>query len=204
MVRLAAFLIVFCLAAVPARAQTPWLLVLEVVGQLGTAVGNLADGIGKAVDAGLEIHDEARLRSLRAAVLALNDRIARLTAKQTILTERLDEHAADRQPVETWEDIRRHLDEIAPAIQSLIVSLDELGPRLIEIAGPQAIHDLRTTLRSRISLVARLRGLEAPRTDEEKAALAELIDRYRTLIVNLQKLNQALFEHAHALGEGSG
>src|SRR5690606_7276331 len=147
---------------------------LEVVGQLGTAVGNLADGIGKAVDAGLEIHDEARLRSLRADVLVLNDRIARLTAEQTVLTERLDEHAADRQPVETWEDIRRHVVAVAPAIQALVVALDGLGPRLGEVAGPQAIHDLRTAVRARISLDARLRGLEAPQTDEEKAALASL------------------------------
>ena len=204
MVRLAALAMALSLACLPARAEASWMLVLEVVGHLGTAVGNLADGIGKAVDAGLEIHDEVEVRSLRADVLALNDQIARLTVEQTTLTERLGEHASERRPAETWQDIQFQLDEIAPAIRALIVSLDQLGPRLIEIAGPQAVHDLRVTLRSRASLVDRLRALQAPETEEEKAALAELLDRYRELVVNLQKLNQALFEYARAFGEGTG
>lgn len=203
MVRWAVLLIALNLLSLPAEARTPWTLVLEVVDHLGTAVGNLADGIGRAVDEGLEIHDELTLRSLREDVIALNDQIARLTAEQSTLTAQMAEHAETRRPAENWEDLQFQLGEIAPAIQGLIVSIDDLGPRLVEVAGPQVVHELRVALRSRASLVRRLRGLGPPTTEEERAALAELLDRYRDLIVNLQKLNQALFEFTQAAG-GNG
>lgn len=203
MVRWAALLIALNLLSLPAEARTPWTLVLEVVDHLGTAVGNLAEGIGRAVDEGLDIHDELTLRSLREDVIALNDQIARLTAEQSTLTARMAEHAEGRRPADTWEDLQFQLGEIAPAIRGLIAVIDDFGPRLVEIAGPQVVHELRVSLRSRASLVRRLRGLGPPSSDEERAALTELLDRYRDLIVNLQKLNQALFEVARKAGEAT-
>ncbi|MFN4089835.1 MAG: hypothetical protein ACK4QW_12455 [Alphaproteobacteria bacterium] len=203
MPRFGAWLVAIVIALAPLPAHASWQLALAVVGQLGEAVGNLADGIAKAVKTGLAIRDDVAVRALRAHIVELNDQIARLTAEQATLTARLRDHAGGR-AAETWQDLHFQLDQLAPAIQELILSLDRLGPELVEVAGPQVVTDLRVVARSRASLVARLRGLPEPATDEDRTALGELLDRYDDLIVNLQRLNQALFDYARTFGSGTG
>jgi hypothetical protein len=175
-----------------APAQIPLVGRLEVLKDVGDAVGAAGDAISKLTD-GIA-HLVSTANSGWAYVSAsnvksrLNDISARATSlaaiKNVRVVESIDEYLKHPHPtIPDWDAVNERFAGVIIEVKGL---LDNLKSERSDFIREDAYAKLVQTLASRSSLLDKLRTLPPPETSEERKALRLINDKYKVLILNFQ------------------
>lgn len=172
-------------AAVAARLAVLTEL-LEAVKAAGEAIGSLTDGFRTLVVAGADSYDYVSAARERSRLVELGRNTAQLLGNQNyMVVESISSYLSDPDKTEAkWRPIVANFEKTLVSVNTLLADVkQEKGDFVLE----PAYVKLQEMLNGRVTLLTRLKAMDAPTTAEEIALLKEINARYMTLVASTRK-----------------
>lgn len=170
---------------------------VESLGVAGDAIAKLTDGFKHLIVTGAAGYSYVAAGRERDHLVDISRRTQNLVASQSVqVVQSMDDYLAlpDPRPSD-WDQVRKNLDAVLASVGAL---LSDVQREKSDFVLESAYLKLNKALKTRALVLERFANLPPPASPEERAAVRQASEKYKTLITNTEQAVQELNTYLRA------